>query len=238
VLGIDSERRFPAKRFSRSSIERERYGIEVVLRVDRQVRALGNVLPQQAIGIFIETTLPRAVGGGKVNLHTGTLGQNFVGMHFAALVVGHRFAHSRRLAVEHGREALDHRTGAGVLHLGQHHEAGSSLDQCADRGTIAFALNQVALPMARDETVLDLGRTDVDALHLLDLASAVNASTARLAHLVMMAQAGNQFALQFSTRMQIDRVVDRLVRDLFSESSGHMARSMFAICCGDQSAFR
>lgn len=29
--------------------------------------------------------------------------------------------------------------------------------------------------MARDETVLDLGRTDVDALHVLDLASAVNA---------------------------------------------------------------
>jgi len=61
-------------------------------------------------------------------------------MHFMAQVVGHRFAHSRRLAVEHGREALDHRTGNGVVYLGQHHEAGSSLVHCADRGALPSPL--------------------------------------------------------------------------------------------------
>lgn len=88
-------------------------------------------------------------------------GQDFVTAHFAAIVVGHRFAPSRRLTVEQGREVPDRRTGAGIVHLGQHHEAGGSFEQCADRRTIAVAPDPVTVLMARDETVLDLGWTDV-----------------------------------------------------------------------------
>jgi len=69
--------------------------------------------------------------------------------------------------------------------------------------------------MARNEAILDLGRADVDALHVLDLAAPVDATAARLAHLVVMAQACNQFALEFAARVQIDCVVDRLMRDRF-----------------------
>jgi hypothetical protein len=73
---------------------------------------------------------------------------------------------------------------------------------------------------------------------VLDLGSAVDTAVARLAHLVVMPQAGDQFALEFTKRMQVDRIIDCLVRDSFLESLGHMRRSMFAICCGDQSCFR
>jgi hypothetical protein len=69
--------------------------------------------------------------------------------------------------------------------------------------------------MARNEAILDLGRPDVDALHVLDLATSVDAPAARLAYLVVVTQAGDQFALEFTTRVQVDRVVDRLVRDRF-----------------------
>jgi hypothetical protein len=69
--------------------------------------------------------------------------------------------------------------------------------------------------MAGNDTVLYLGRADVDALHDLDLTSAVGATAARLAHLIVMAQAGYQFALEFAARMQVDRAVDRLMRERF-----------------------
>jgi hypothetical protein len=42
-------------------------------------------------------------------------------------------------------------------------------------------------------------------LHILDLATAIGATTARFAHLIVVAQAGDQFALEFATRVQIDR---------------------------------
>jgi len=91
------------------------------------------VLPQQATDVFIETALPWAERVGKVNLRTGVLSHDFVTVHFAALVVGHRFANSRRPAVEHGREALVHRTGAGMVHLVQYHEAGGGVTRPAAR---------------------------------------------------------------------------------------------------------
>jgi hypothetical protein len=43
------------------------------------------------------------------------------------------------------------------FHLDQHREPGLALDQCGDVGVVD-ARDQVALPVARDRTVLDLGR--------------------------------------------------------------------------------
>jgi len=108
VLGIDGKGRFPAERFSRPGIERKRDGVKLFLRIDRQVRAFGHVLAQQAIRVLVRPALPRAVWISKVDLYTSALGQDFMAMHFASLVVGHGFAQRGRLAVEHGREAVDH----------------------------------------------------------------------------------------------------------------------------------
>src|SRR5471030_308954 len=55
----------------------------------------------------------------------------------------------------------------------------------------------------------------VDALHVLDLTAPVHAPAARFAHLVVMAQAGDQLALELAARMQIDRGIDGLMRDRF-----------------------
>lgn len=69
--------------------------------------------------------------------------------------------------------------------------------------------------MARNELVRYFGRADMDALHVLDLATTVGATAVRRAHLVVMTQAGDQFAFEFATLVQVDRVVDRLMRDRF-----------------------
>jgi hypothetical protein len=69
--------------------------------------------------------------------------------------------------------------------------------------------------VARNEAILNLGRADVDTLHVLDLAAAVDATAARFAHQIVVAQAGDQFALEFAAWMQLDRIINRLVRDRF-----------------------
>jgi hypothetical protein len=70
---------------------------------------------------------------GEVDLDAGTLSEDFVAMHLAALVVSHGLAHRCWLAVEHRGESVDNGLGGYVVHLGEHDKAGRALDQRADR---------------------------------------------------------------------------------------------------------
>ena len=57
----------------------------------REISAFGQILAQQAIGIFITAALPWAVRICKLNLHAG-VGRDFgVTGHFTALVMRHGF---------------------------------------------------------------------------------------------------------------------------------------------------
>lgn len=53
----------------------------------------------------------------------------------------------------------------------------------------------------------------MDTLHVWNLTAPISAPAARFAHLVVVAQTGNQLAFEFAARMQIDGVVDGFVRD-------------------------
>jgi len=69
--------------FSWARAQPMRDGVQLALRVARQVRALGQVLAQQAICVFIGAALPGAVRIGKKDLDREPLGQ--------LLVLGHLF---------------------------------------------------------------------------------------------------------------------------------------------------
>ena len=60
--------------FSRPGIAFKRDGTEVFLIKDGEVGALGQVLAQQAVGVFIAASLPQAMRISKVDLHAGGLG--------------------------------------------------------------------------------------------------------------------------------------------------------------------
>lgn len=80
------------------------------------------------------------------------------------------FAHRCWFAVEDGDEAVDDGPGGG----GQRHEADRAFDHRVRRRTLASALDHVALSLARDEALLDLGRANTNALHVQDLPSAIS----------------------------------------------------------------
>lgn len=62
--------------------------------------------------------------------------------------------------------------------LDQDQQRASALDQGAHCAGIAFALDEVALPVAWKLVILHLGRKQVDAEHIGDLATPVLALTA------------------------------------------------------------
>jgi hypothetical protein len=62
------------------------------LREEGEVRALRQILSQQAIGVFVLAALPRAMGMGEVNLDAGIFSQFRMLCHFTTLIVSERAA--------------------------------------------------------------------------------------------------------------------------------------------------
>ena len=61
--------RFVFQGFPRSLIQLSGHSIQLSLGVNRQIGSFWEVLPQQAIGVFIRAALPRAFGIAEVNLN-------------------------------------------------------------------------------------------------------------------------------------------------------------------------
>ena len=72
-------------------------GIQLTLRIARQVRALGQILAQQPIGILVGPALPGTVRIGKEDLDGEPLSQTFVRGHLFAPIVGQRRERGRRV---------------------------------------------------------------------------------------------------------------------------------------------
>jgi hypothetical protein len=59
-------------------------GAEFGLTVERQIRSLGEILAQQAIGVFVGTALPRALRIAKIDVDLGRQGEALVISKFLA----------------------------------------------------------------------------------------------------------------------------------------------------------
>ena len=78
---------FPVELFSGTCVKFSSNIIERLLREDGKIRALWQILTQQAIGIFALSTLPRAVRMSEVNLDASVFSQFRLLRHSAALVI-------------------------------------------------------------------------------------------------------------------------------------------------------
>ena len=82
-LRRDFQGRRNVETFPRACVHAMRDGVQLALGIARQVRALGQVLAQEAMGVLVGAALPGAVRIGKEDLAREPLGQ--------ALMFGHLF---------------------------------------------------------------------------------------------------------------------------------------------------
>jgi len=169
-------------------------GVQRILLMDTQIGALGQELPQQPVGVLAACTLPGAVRVAEVHTHVRGLCQLPVTGHLLALVIGERLAHGSAHLVELGGEGRKSRFGCGIRHLAQQHQPGAALDKNSHCGLVACALDQIPLPMPRHQSVMNLGRSHMDADHLGNLSSPVLARRAGSAAAAPLAQQGQSTA--------------------------------------------
>lgn len=140
--------------------------IEVLLTGLRQVHALGQELPQQAIGILVAAALPRRMRVGKPDVDVQPTRQLPMAGQLGATVVGQALAQECGQLLHLPREAFQRRFGRAAIHLAQHDEPGLALDQRAHAGAIEGALDQIALPMFGNQALLHVLWAMHDALLL------------------------------------------------------------------------
>ena len=96
----DDEWRLEAVRVARPGVQAVGDSVELFLAVDAQVRALGQVLAQQAVRVLAGAALPRAVRITEVHRHARSSRQILVACQLLALVVRQDPAARRVIATD------------------------------------------------------------------------------------------------------------------------------------------
>ena len=148
-LRIDFQGRGEVETLSRARVQAVGDGVQLALRVARQVRPLGQVLTQQPIRVLVGPPLPGAMRIRKEHPDRKPLRQALMLSHFFSPIIGQSFPQWSRHMPEFLREALSGTRRIRPVHPGQQDEARRPLHQRADGRAIAGPLEEVAFPVAR-----------------------------------------------------------------------------------------
>ena len=99
---------------------------------EAEVSTLGQVLADEAIGVFVCTALPWAVWVAEIDRHIKALGEFVVHGHLGTSIVGHGLAHEFWNASQAFDECVSDMLRAGVIKLGEHDHSSDALDECAN----------------------------------------------------------------------------------------------------------
>jgi len=213
---IDFQGRGKVETLPRARVQAVRDGVQLALRVARQVRPLGQVLAQQPIRIFVGATLPGAIGIGKEDPDRQSLRQALVLGHLFPSIVRQGFPQQRGHVPEFLGEALAGTPRIRPLHPGQDDQARRPLHQGANGRPITGSLDEVTFPVAWHGAGGHLGGALGNGRHVRDLAASVYSSRPRPACFARLTQRGQPCAPQGAAGQHIQARIDGLGRQLFA----------------------
>lgn len=187
--------------------------IELRQALDRQIDALGKVLPDPLFDVFAAARLPRTVWVKDVDLDARVGAQLCMPRHLLSLVVRQNLAQGFGNAVQLGRKAFQGRCGRGVGEPLQNHQTRAVLGQHTCGRAVTSALDEVAFPVPETPPFIGHRGPRLVAQHFGQLPSATLSSTARHALALGSVQTGNQFPSQLLMGHGVIVDVYRLLRD-------------------------
>jgi len=209
----DLDRLPPLQRLAWSTIQFCRYSIKFLLSIQGQVSAFRVILPEQPVGVLVEATLPRRVRVAEVDGQTGADGELGVASHLLALIPGHAVAQELRQRLHFPRQQRGHALGAAVVgNLDEHGESAGPFDEGGDLRFAALADDQISLPETGHRTIVGLGGPLADVDHVWDLSPAQGRPGPRHPPSPALAQSQGELRVQLATRLQIQRLINGLVR--------------------------
>ena len=190
-------------------------GIQLALGIARQVRALGQVLAQQAVGVLVGPAWPGAVRIGEDELDREPLGQPLVLGPLFSPIIGQGFSQQCGHVPKLVREPVAGTLRVRARHPCQEDQPRGPFHQCPDRRPIAGPLDEVAFPVARYGAGRDLGGAFDNRRHVGDLAASIRPSRPRSACLARLTHRRQQLAPQRTAWPHIQAYIDGLGREVF-----------------------
>ena len=185
---IDVQGRGKVQTFSWARVEAQRDGVQLALRIPRQVGALRQILTQQPMGVFIGPALPGAVRIGKEHSDVEPLGQLRGLGHFFPPIIRQGFPQQGGHRPEFLGKALAGTRRIRPLHPGQDDPTCGPLHQGADGRPIAGAFDEVAFPVAGHRAGGHLGGALDNRRDMGDLARSIRAPRPRPACFARLTQ--------------------------------------------------
>src|SRR5471032_481940 len=198
--------------FSLAFVEPPGDRVELGFRVDREVNALREVLPQEPVGIFVRSALPGTLGIAEVNLDIGGQREALVIRHLLAAIPGERPVELVWQLLGVLDERIDDRFCVLARNLRKHHVARVTLNQRRDLAVLA-AEQQITFPVTGHGTVFSRGRTlaDRDGVRDLTVNRGLLRVMPRATHPTRAPQMLRQLLLQSPTGLDEEAAIDRLV---------------------------
>lgn len=207
-------------------IQPMRNGVQLALRIARQIRALGQILTQQAIGVRVGPALPGAVRISKAHLNREPLGHALVFRHLLAPIVGQRPAQRGRHVPEFPCESLAGTSRIRARHAGPNDQARRPFHQAAHGRGVSGHRDEVAFPVAVDSAARHFCREGGNRCHVRDVAVSIGSPRPRPAGLASLPQCRQEFAAQQEIQARIDRLrresLPHIVRKRASEAPGYL----------------
>ena len=129
----------PMQDFPRAIVEHHLDPLDLGSRQMSEPRALGEELPQQAVGVLICPPLPGRMRMGKVHLHLGLFGEEPRLSHFGALVVRQRATKLRGQGPQFAGEGPSNRERIFGFQRHQQRKAGGAFYERTERRGIGMA---------------------------------------------------------------------------------------------------
>src|SRR5580698_5627103 len=161
-----------AQSFSRALIETQRDLVQLGLRVAGEVGSLRQVLSQQAVGVFVRSSLPGAVRITEINFHIRGHGEGLVLRHLQPAIPGQRAPQRCGEPANLPAQGGDDRSRVSALYFDQGSKTRMPLDQRRDV-TVFCATDEIALPMTGNGAVLDFCGPFPDGNSIYDLTARV-----------------------------------------------------------------
>src|SRR5664280_479756 len=200
-----------AESLARTSVEAS-LDVSKVGRADvREVDALGQVLAEEPIGVLVGAALPGRVWVAEVDGDVGGDGEGRVVGHLGALVPGDGAPELFRQGLDgRAHRHVDGLSGTVAVEVEEEQEPACPLHERPHGGVTAFAQDDVALPVARNGTIVCFGRPLGDHDHPRQ-APALLRPALGTAGGASGTQTAGELPAQLAAALDEERLVDRLV---------------------------
>src|SRR5664279_5075692 len=200
-----------AKGLARTSVEAS-LDVPKVGRADvREVDALGQVLAEEPIGVLVGAALPGRVWVAEVDGDVGGDGEGRVVGHLGALVPGDGAPELFRQGLDgRAHRHVDGLSGTVAVEVEEEQEPACPLHERPHGGATAFAQDDVALPVARNGTIVCFGRPLGDHDHPRQAPALLRPALAAAGG-ASGTQTAGELPAQLAAALDEERLVDRLV---------------------------